>query len=322
MNDKRLVLRRLPLYIYMVLADSYGLTTCILIGLWLLTGERLSFVRVFINLLPPLLLPGIIALPISILLRKWRPVLLILPSVLAFLFLYGTAFIPKSTPALDTNLTVLSYNILVANSDLSGVETLIRENNADVVALQEMQPEAFDFLQQALTDIYPHVVFNESKSGTVLFSRLPIQENSVSPLIYAILNVNGQDVIVYPIHLPVPLGGYFSSERRSERLDLILESAANYDMPKVMLGDFNMSDATYDYRRMAQQYTDVYRQTRMGFGTTFPNWRGINPEIHGWTSLIRLDYVFVSPDIIPIDSRVIYSGTSDHFGIIAHLRVE
>jgi vancomycin resistance protein VanJ len=322
MDDKRLVLRRLPLYAYIVLSDAYGVTTCILIGLWLLTGERISFIRVFINLLPPLLLPGIIALPIGILLRKWRPVLLVLPSVLMFLALYGTAFIPKSPSAEEANLTVLSYNILAVNADFSGVETLIRESNADVVAMQEMRSGMFNFLQENLADTHPYVVGHETETSTVIFSRFPIRESSITFPTYAILDMNGRDIIVYAIHLPVPTGGYFSSERRSERLDIVLEEVADDAMPQILLGDFNMSDATQDYRRMAQRFTDVYRQTQMGFGTTFPNWVGINRDIHGWTSLIRLDYVFVSSDIIPIDARVIYSGMSDHFGIVARLRVE
>jgi hypothetical protein len=101
-------MRRLPLYVYVVLTNAYGAITSVIALLWLISGEQTVFMRAFVNLLPPLLVPGLIALPIGLLLRKWQPVFFVLSSVLVFFALYGAAFIPKSRPDMPANITVMT----------------------------------------------------------------------------------------------------------------------------------------------------------------------------------------------------------------------
>ena len=315
-------LQKIVLYFYIVLANTYGFITTAIIALWLLTGERFVPVRLFINLLPPLLLPTVIALPMGIVLRRWRPVLLVSPAFFVFLVLYGAAFIPKNAASETANLTLLTYNVYVNNTDFEGVADVIRASDADFVALQEMRTEMFDFLEQTLSPIYPYIVPQDGQSGTILMSRYPLRSIETDTGVSAIVTVHGQEILVHAIHLPVPLGDFFSSDRRSRQLDVLLQETARFDMPQILMGDFNMTDATSDYRRVVQRFTDVYRQTRMGMGTTFPNWTGVNPESRGLPSLIRLDYMFISSHIIPIDARVIRDGFSDHHALIAHLRLE
>src|SRR5215207_6494475 len=103
-------LRKTALYFYIVLANTYGFITTLIIALWLFTGERFVPVRLFINMLPPLLLPAVIALPVGIVLRRWRPVALVAPAFIVFLVLYGAAFLPESTISERANLTLLTYN--------------------------------------------------------------------------------------------------------------------------------------------------------------------------------------------------------------------
>jgi endonuclease/exonuclease/phosphatase (EEP) superfamily protein YafD len=315
-------LRKTALYFYIVLANTYGFITSIIIALWLLTGERFAPVRVFINLLPPLLLPAVIALPVGIVLRRWQPVALVASAFIVFLVLYGAAFLPESTISERANLTLLTYNVYVNNTDFEGVADIIRASDADFVALQEMRSEMFDFLEYTFNPVYPYIIPQDGQSVTILMSRYPIRSSETEAGTSAIIDVNGQEIIVYAVHLPVPLGDFFASNQRSHQLDVLLEQAARFDMPQILMGDFNITDATRDYRRIVQQFTDVYRQIRMGLGTTFPNWRGVNPESRGLPALIRLDYVFISSNIIPIDARVIRDGFSDHYALIAHLRLE
>ena len=57
----------------------------------------------------------------------------------------------------------------------------------------------------------------------------------------------------------------------------------------------------------------------MGFGFTFPNPNSVNAYFGGIPTALRLDYIFTGEDIIPIESRVMKQGVSDHFPLWAKI---
>ena len=118
---------------------------------------------------------------------------------------------------------------------------------------------------------------------------------------------------------PIVLAQHLDPQRPSHP-GSILERRSK--LPVVIVGDFNMSDATQEYQLFTAQLTDVFRHTRRGFGSTFPNWRFDTPSLGFLPPVIRLDYAFVNRNIEPGGARVIQQGNSDHYPLLVEIRVQ
>ena len=133
-------------------------------------------------------------------------------------------------------------------------------------------------------------------------------------------------VVVYNLHPVQPLvrDGF---AKRAEELTVGLERAALDTEPLILVGDFNMSDQSEDYRRVAAFYTDTYREVGWGMGFTFPDFTYAEavPNVLPAVSmpvrpLVRLDYIFHDEAFQALEARVLpSSGGSDHRPLFARL---
>lgn len=335
-TKRPLLLRRLPGLALTVFADMVGLYTSVLLLLWLLTGEQIWFVNLFVNAVPGMLYPVPIALVIALLLRKRRTLVLMVLPVLALIVLYGGYVLPKSSlPAGDgREITIMTYNTLFFNKNHEATIQVIQEANADIVTLQEVEADTNAALQAQLSDDYPYWIWHLEGGrfeGRLTISRYPVVEEepvtgAVRDILYhrVTIDVEGTRVTVYNTHTPRPsFSGSFDTSARSDDLDVMVsrlfpDSALSLSPHSIVLGDFNMSDQTQDYRRFASYLTDAYRVAGNGLGTTFENFSMI-PGLGWMPGWVRLDYVFVSDDITPLEAHVIRAGTSDHYPLWARL---
>jgi endonuclease/exonuclease/phosphatase family metal-dependent hydrolase len=318
------------------LFNSYGFALSLLILLWFFTGERLFFVNVFISLTPAIFYILPFALFLAILLRSRKSIFfMLIPSLICFVW-YAPRFLPRSIEnAKGQELVLLSYNLYAGNHNYGLLDTILSEADADIVSLQEVNWETANFLETNWTDEYPYFVRYVRQhgmsqySGRFLLSRYPITDyeivNSVGIdtklYIRAELDVLGQALTVYNIHMPPPSYRYFNTVNRSESVTRLLNAAKN-DETVIMMGDFNMTDLSEDYRRMSNGYQDVFVESATGLGTSFPNGRRFTNALPFLPSMIRIDYMFLSEDFAPQESRVLREGASDHFPLWARVILE
>ena len=83
------------------------------------------------------------------------------------IYFYGNLFLPSYTQTLktDSQLTVMTFNILGYNTQPEGVLTSITESDAGIIALQELNPEIAAAIQEKLIDEYPYQTL-DPKIGT------------------------------------------------------------------------------------------------------------------------------------------------------------
>lgn len=277
------------------------------------------------------LFPSLVLLPLSAFTGwRWIAAALVVP-VAAFSVAYGPSLVPRATGAVaGDSLTLLTWNLQHERGDLGPVIAVIRDADADVVAVQELSVEASRTLAASLSDVYPYQALHptpENRAGTGLLSRYPIAAEEYwrggsgvlsFGHIRAEIDLGDQRTTVYNVH-PVPP---FSLEQglellpHSRQLAAVMERVEAERGPLVMLGDFNMTDQFDEYRRITASYADAYRTAGGGgFGFTFPDGDRLPLP-----PLVRLDYVFCSRDWRAIDSGVIASsGTSDHRPVWARL---
>jgi endonuclease/exonuclease/phosphatase family metal-dependent hydrolase len=318
--------------LYLIVVYIYGLTTAILIGMWLLLGESNYVINIFVNMMPVPLLPAPILLLIGLALRQWKSLIVLLAALATLGGVYGAAFFPEGAEVLvrGREVSILTYNIQRRNLDFAGIENMLREYDTDIVAMQEVTQEHLDYFRANLTDLYPYEIAAETitRHGQIILSKYPVERDAQSIVTGGMVDIEGTQLQIYTVQLTNPLsddGDGFDDTSRSiqgEAVRYVASLATDASMPVVIVGDFNMSDATKEYQLFTAQLTDVFRHTRRGFGSTFPNWRFDTPSLGFLPPVIRLDYAFVNRNIEPGGARVIQQGNSDHYPLLVEIRVQ
>lgn len=269
-------------------------------------------------------LPLTVLFPLALLARAKRGILLMLPLVLIGIILFGRYFLPKATaqPA-ETTLDVITFNVWGANPQIERVEAWLREQDADVVLLQEALPAWLNGGLAALRDVYPYQFGDTTELGwwgSVILSKYPavseqefvVTADSIPYFQRVTLDVDGEHITVYNVHVPMPTGDepHFAFDTQNGFLNMLLKydpeprdvgirtllSALDAEIyPFIVGGDFNMSDQAAIYDDLATCMGDSFREAGYGLGASWPL-----AEIAGLPSfvppLVRIDYVWHSRD--------------------------
>lgn len=275
----------------------------------------------------------------ALVLRRRRLMIGVLPALAGFLFIFGTPYLPKSMPEATTSFTVMSYNVLSEIDGWQDVVRIIRESDADIIALQELGKPMADAIALNLADIYPYQALNPQEGqwnyfrGQGVLSRYPIIEDEYWQYTdlpeshghqRVVIDINGQPLALYNVHPwpPIDWGGglsfgFISDEdtAHKETIHRLLARAQTEADAVLLLGDFNMSDQFEEYRTITTQYNDVYREVGRGMGYTYPaEGLGMLGQI------IRLDYVFRNEGLQAISAHVVAeAGPSDHLPVWVQL---
>jgi vancomycin resistance protein VanJ len=314
--------------VFIVFTGAYGLNVILFLLARIIIGEYWIVIAFFNTIAHLLWLPDFILLPIMLLMRRWFIAALLVPSIVMFVWVYGQQLIPNTveTPPNATILKVLTHNIYAGNTDTDTIINMIRAFDADIVALQETNYPMIQAFQQELREEYPYQASHPQESlvqGMAFLSRYPITSDEywrydwlLSPLAHQRVQIQmseTQSIVVYNAHPTHPgmNDGFFNPSWRSRELADILGRIRAETLPVVWLGDFNMPHLSDDYRRITGSMEDVYHSVGQGMGWTFL----LNPMR---IALLRLDYVFISPQFVAIESAVgKSSGGSDHLPLWA-----
>jgi len=324
----------LLLTVYVVLRLSLG------DGFWLL-----SFAN---NFAPYYFLPLVAALPLALWLRG--RVLRVVMSALALLAVawYAPRFIPNNAvrAAGETSmLKVVSFNVLGENARLDESVAWLLDADADILLLQETPAVIATDQVPELIDAYPYRVLSAPWGDTIL-SRYPLEtvepidleNDGVATQVRATINLNGQTVALYNVHMYLPLGGvqrfpppidnpfvnmlaYYDDSARNAQIDQLLTLTSAEEHPYIVAGDFNMSDNAVKYQEIAAVMRDSQRDAGFGFGNTWPiaqTWGlpGLIPTV------LRIDYIWHSDEF---SARSISRGQfvgSDHLPVMATLELD
>lgn len=309
-------------------------------------GDRfwwLSLLNTFAHLL---FLPLLLVVPLAILIRARQTILRMLPVMLIGGLWFGPYFLPKNLPAPSgTVIRVLTLNVWGNNHDLSHIETWVRNTNADIVLLQEISPTyATDSLPN-LIDLYPYQ-FSQPDStrwgGIITLSRYPIVENDYVDLKVlpdpqrSVIDINGQRIAVYNVHLAWPVSDPrvtppvdslywrvalgFDDRERNVQITNLLDYLKKEPYPYLIGGDFNTSDQSATYNRLAAQMHDSFREAGVGFGGSWPvsAARGLPAFL---PPLIRIDYLWHSDGFRTLEAHQPQPVGSDHLPLQVELEI-
>jgi vancomycin resistance protein VanJ len=319
----------------------------------LLFGDRFWWLSLLNTFAYFVFLPLLVLLPASLVFRMRRNVLRLVPVALIgglWLVPYYLPKNPASIPAGQT-LRALTFNVWGYNPRMNDVEAWIHGSGADVVMLQEITPQHTQDVLPKLYDIYPYHSDQEDThhwNGTANYnttlSRYPIvaieEVNLGTPdtsnPVRIVLDVNGQKIAVYNVHmawpggkprLPVPerfnhfyvqvMLGY-TDKIRNAQINSLLEHLKSEPYPYIVAGDFNTSDLTPTYNLLASHLRDSFREAGTGLGGSWPvaSSRGLPGFI---PPLIRIDYIWHSDHFLALDAQQGPPLGSDHLALMATL---
>jgi endonuclease/exonuclease/phosphatase (EEP) superfamily protein YafD len=224
----------------------------------------------------------------------------------------------------DAPLRVLTSNMRYGFADAEALVAEVRNRHVDVLALQEMTPDAVDDLRNAgIGELLPFELLQPAwgVSGTGLFSRFPVSEHDTpdqeTPPTVATLafEANGATVVltIASVHPRSPWPS--STPQWSAQLGELAEWADGLDGPVVIAGDFN---ATNDHKQMrrfyAEGYIDSTEHAGGGYLATYPANRRYPP-------FIAIDHVLTRGGPVATHVTSITIPGTDHRAIMATVAV-
>lgn len=313
------------------------------LALYSLTGDRFALISVLNMVAVYLFAPLPLVLTAAVLQRKGALVAASVAGLAAFIWLWGGLLLPPpSLPAPSATLKVMTYNTYGWRTSVDPAIEVIREENADVVLLQELSPLLADALEAQLGSLYPYQVLApaEGVTGMGVISRHPLRTSSRRlPLEWLsepqVLEMDWQDNVITLVNFHATTPPFHNpryitpSNRHHEKQGLALVELGRQAELLIAAGDANATPQSDMYRIITADLQDAWQQAGFGFGHTYPGrdrsarhvaqwWRVPVPE---W--LARIDYIFVSPDWQTVSAHNARpDGYSDHRGVVAVLAMK
>lgn len=313
----------------------YLLGVVVLLGFWQVQPTH-NAISALTNIFAPYLLaPLLLIVPLAALLRQK---LLLIGSVAVLLagggMLLPDAFPDQTRSTARPTLRIISYNKLFYNGDPEGTMAALLAQQADIIALQELDARFIETLSQH-RERYPHqeLIPPEGFPGGVgIISRHPIESTRYLPTIRAveaIVNIDGTQVSVWSVHTTLPrvelhpVDGtllprpVFDTTLRDQQIGRLAETVYQIDLPLILAGDFNTGAREPILHELSAGLQDSFGATGWGWGHTFPNY----PD-SDWRDYlvprVRIDYIWLSSALVPVHTRVNCTvDASDHCMLIA-----
>lgn len=311
-----------------------------LAALWASADPRpwwLAIANVFALLL---FTPLLLCIPAALVIRSWWMRGAVAAALVLFLALFGTRFLPRSTPSSSgTAIRVMTFNQLFTNEHVADIIREIRAQDADVVGLQEFSEQTAEAIKKELIGEYPYQFLKPgNQSGLGLISRYPFLTQGVDESQHGqrvTIQLEGQTVTIISLHLAAPYIESHKSRRLfalpiitdydtsapNREIDRLLAGIEKIDGPLIIMGDFNTSDREPRYAKLAAVLHDAFRESNWGLGFTFPDHKRFGPVTIPFP-LIRIDYVWSKGGALPAAAHVECNNTgADHCFLVADLRV-
>jgi endonuclease/exonuclease/phosphatase family metal-dependent hydrolase len=245
----------------------------------------------------------------------------------------------RLSPSDELVFRVMCYNIqhgrgMDGRVDLARIAGVIREQKADIVALQEVdrgvertdrrdlpsELAALTGMQSVFFKNHPH---QGGEYGNAVLTRFPYRDatnlhlpmvgsNEQRGIMRLVLHIRGQEVLFMNTHLDHRADEAERLASVSEFARLLRENDEGPRLPILLAGDFNAVSGSLTYQRMSQLLVDTWPMAGEGPGATVP--------VREPTR--RIDFIWISPEapFAPVRAWVPFTEASDHLPVVVEFR--
>jgi endonuclease/exonuclease/phosphatase (EEP) superfamily protein YafD len=316
-------------------SSLYLAVVLIYFALRLVLGDTLWWIALINAFTVYVFTPLFVLIPVNVLAGLWRSAARLSLLALVGVIWFGPFFQPGAQRSASGNvLRLVSFNMWQTDEVIEPTEAWLREVNADIVLLQEAPwPYRNTDAPEDLLDLYP---YQELHGMQLTLSRYPIVQSDPVPgnQTRLVLDIDGREVALYNVHFRVPFTNQtrlipdasshvlnlmlnYDETARNAQIREFLEYVETEELPHIVAGDFNTSQHSLIYADIALQLRDAFREVGSGLGATWPV--GQLPEFV--PPLLRIDYIWYSGTIRPIDVELGPDLGSDHLPLVALLEL-
>lgn len=303
--------------------------------------STMHYVPELASFVPLALIPTVLCLVLALL---WRRRLLVLVCLAALMvngywhagYFFGTNKVSNAaSTAVMTNADtsdayarIMTVNTLNGYASSADIVRICREQNVEVLCLQEMTDSMVEDLKKAgIDEVLPYSVISEAASTisnggrNAIYTAAPISNVSrnllpidTSSMPAVDIQVGDQTVRIVCVHPNSPVRG--AEDLWDEGLSVI-GSLSEYNHSYLIMGDFN---STWDHVRfrelLGSSFVDASEQSGEGFHMTYPS-SSLIP------SLIEIDHIVYSrnSDIVVSSLETVSIGGTDHKALLGTLEV-
>lgn len=228
---------------------------------------------------------------------------------------------PSEPQSRSSSLRVASVNVYGGNFDQESIAAELLASRADLILIQELTPRwALRFGQADFLSAYPErcQIVREDYFGLGIFSRLPFSCEEKQLLNYpaqrAVIQFPGAATIeVLNVHTMPPIDVELFLEWR-DMLQGAFHLSQQRRHPLILGGDFNLTPFHALYRSAQKDFglSSAHDLVGRSSATTWPNGTGFLPPI-------RLDHLFLSPELEALQVSEGVGKGSDHKPVFAEL---
>lgn len=243
-------------------------------------------------------------------------------------------------------LSVLQWNVWFKES-ADKVVQFIRETDADIVCLQELTqdsvpnpnrdiPAEIKALGYSAAYLPAHQRTGERhiKMGNGIFSKFPIissrhvyvqhqdtdsQDYSKENRVYleAKIKINDTELTIGTTHLSYIPRFAMTSEKQKE-VDRLVAAIGDNQQNYLFTGDLNSIPNSYTVAKLGEFLNSAGPNFSEPSWTTKPfSYDGFEATTLDW----RLDYIFTTPDLQVLSSKIIQTDYSDHLPILTEIEI-
>lgn len=304
-----------------------------------------------VYILPILIIANIVILAYWLLRRRWHWAAFPFITILCCIPYIGTIHQLRVQPS-DTKagLKIATYNVALFGRETSGFKaedilTQMKKQKVDVLCFQEYLNISGDKKNSdSYQDFFPYMA--TGRNDMVIYSRYPIKQSKTiefeqtnNSAMWADIDVNGQDIRVFNVHLQTTginstlrhagkmalqgidiennifikliygnyTRGMLVRARQAEKVAAELKASKN---PVVVCGDFNDVPYSYVYNTMLGDLTDGFKECGSGYMFTY---RG--------NKKVRIDYIFHDKSLKGISYYMQDLSYSDHYPVFMKLEI-
>lgn len=251
-------------------------------------------------------------------------------------------------------LKIITYNTHAFGGEITGFSAkefadMANAEDVDIICFQEYRGNG-DFTNEDLCITYskflPYYYIPEGRSMAI-FSRYPIQQSQVIEFpgtnncaIWSDVNIEGKTIRVFNVHMQTTSFDRMRSKaaqahaaeneegqrqiyinysdnleaniiERSRQARLVKGIVSATEYPVILCGDLNDTPGTYTYEMLKGELKDGFQTAGKGFASTY---KGLN-------NLLRIDYIFHSPNIKGVKYETINFEMSDHNPVLMTLNL-
>lgn len=227
------------------------------------------------------------------------------------------------------DIKVLTFNVKYGSSGWPTVKKYITDQNADIILVQEKDTNTA--LRKDLVK-YPSVILKTKHK--ILRQGDLINDDSKGNSFYADIDIDGKIIRVINVYLEPfrlnknmlgmqdencgkeeknKMAALFSRliptfKAHEEQVKKIRKAVDQSPYPIILAGDFNSVPNSWEYYHLVENLDDAFVEAGNGSSTSF----------HDYKFPLRIDYIFTSKSITPLNYKVDYSvKLSDHYPVIA-----